>query len=141
MNRTGRPLVAALTATGLSLALGACSQDADEAAKRVDTALNEEYEVTYEVTGTGIESISYNGGGGTAMDPQIETAEKPTLPWRRTVRLRGIEAPLVTPVTLGTDGAQATCRIMYKGKVIKEATGEGGAAATVGCVAVSPIVD
>ncbi|WP_149184967.1 MmpS family transport accessory protein [Streptomyces sp. TRM49041] len=138
MNRTSRSVVAALAAAGLALGLGACSQAADDAAERVDSALNKTYEVTYEVTGADIESISYNGGGGDAMDPKLETVEKPVLPWRKTVTLRGIEAPLVTPVALGHDGAEATCKITHKGEVIKEASGRG-AAATLSCVAVSPV--
>ncbi|MFV2120577.1 MmpS family transport accessory protein [Streptomyces sp. Act-28] len=138
MNRTGRSAVAVLTAAGLALGLGACSRAADEAAERVDGALDETYQVTYEVTGADIESISYNGGGGDAMDPKLETVEKPTLPWRKTVTLRGIEAPLVMPVAVRRDGAEAGCRITYEGKVLEEASGKG-AAATPSCVAVSPV--
>ncbi|MDT9683279.1 MmpS family transport accessory protein [Streptomyces sp. TRM76323] len=137
MNRTSRSAVAVLAAAGLALGLGACSQAADEATERVDSAINETYQVTYEVTGAGIDSISYNGGGGDAMNPKLETVEKPTLPWRKTVTLRGIEAPLVTPVSI-QDGARASCKITHKGKVLKEASGKG-AAATLSCVAVSPI--
>ncbi|GGP90643.1 MmpS family transport accessory protein [Streptomyces roseolilacinus] len=138
MNRTSRSVVAALAAAGLAFGLGACSQAADDAAERVDSALNETYQVTYEVTGANIESISYNGGGGDAMNPKLETVEKPTLPWRKTVTLRGVEAPLVTPVAIRYEGAQASCRITHEGKVLKEATGKG-AAATLSCVAVSPV--
>ncbi|OEJ94757.1 MmpS family transport accessory protein [Streptomyces thermolilacinus] len=137
MNRTSRSVVAVLTATGLAFGLGACSQAADEAAKQVDNAINETYEVTYEVTGASVESISYNGGGGDAMNPKLETVEKPTLPWRKTVTLKGVEAPLVTPVAI-QDGAQATCKITHEGKVLKEASGKG-AGATLSCVAISPI--
>ncbi|AOT60599.1 MULTISPECIES: MmpS family transport accessory protein [Streptomyces] len=139
MNRISRSAVAALAAAGLALALGACSQAADEAAERVDNAMNETYQVTYEVTGSGIESISYNGGGGDAMNPKLETVEKPTLPWTKTVTLKGIEAPLVTPVAI-QGGAEATCKITHEGKVLKEATGKG-AGATLSCVAISPIAD
>ncbi|KUH37978.1 MULTISPECIES: MmpS family transport accessory protein [Streptomyces] len=138
MKPTTRSAVAVLAAAGLAFGLGACSQAADKATERVDSALSEEYQVTYEVTGANIESISYNGGGGDAMNPKLETVEKPKLPWRKTVTLRGIEAPLVTPVSISYDGAQATCKITHDGKVIKEASGKG-AAATLSCVAVSPV--
>ncbi|WP_228979949.1 MmpS family transport accessory protein [Streptomyces sp. DH12] len=138
MKPTTRSAVALLAAAGLALGLGACSQAADEATERVDSALNETYQVTYEVTGANIESISYNGGGGDAMNPKLETVEKPKLPWRKTVTLRGIEAPLVTPVSVSYDGARSTCKITHDGKVLKEASGKG-AAATLSCVAVSPV--
>ncbi|MFB9389713.1 MmpS family transport accessory protein [Streptomyces coeruleoprunus] len=137
MNRTGLRAASAVAAACLALGLTACSA-ADEAAKQVDKSVNETYEVTYEVTGSGIDSISYNGGGGDAMNPKLETVEKPTLPWKKTVTLRGIEAPLVTPVALDTGGASATCKITYQGKVIKEASGKG-TAASASCVAISPI--
>ncbi|WP_274561451.1 hypothetical protein [Streptomyces spiramyceticus] len=132
MNRIVRAAVCATAVTGLALGLGACATTVDE----VDKAVNETYEVTYEVTGKSVESIEYTGGEGTAMNPKMESAKKPTLPWKKTVTLRGIMAPAVSPISI--DGsADLTCKVIYKGETIKEAKGEK--AMVGGCVAVSPI--
>ncbi|MCX4489110.1 MULTISPECIES: MmpS family transport accessory protein [Streptomyces] len=142
--RTARPVGAAahaLAIAGLVLGLGACSAESvDEAiAKGVDTTVDEKYEVTYEVTGKSVDEITYHGGAGEAMEPELETVTSPTLPWKKTVELRGIMPPAVMPVAVDAGGADITCTITYKGKVIKEAKGEGMLTAG-GCVAVSPIV-
>ncbi|MFJ9638164.1 hypothetical protein [Streptomyces sp. NPDC101178] len=143
-HRTGgrlRAAAGALAVTGLVFALGACSADSvDEAVgKAVDKSVDETYEVTYEVTGTSVDEIAFHGGGGDAMDPKLETVTSPTLPWKKTVTLRGIMPPAVMPMALEAGGADVTCSITYKGEVIKEAKGEGMLTAG-GCVAVSPIV-
>ncbi|QXE35133.1 hypothetical protein KQY30_13500 [Streptomyces sp. GMY02] len=134
--RTVRAAVGALAAAGLALGLTACSETVDQ----VDKAVNETYEVTYEVTGDGVDTIDYHGGGGKAMEPKIETVEQPTLPWKKTVTLRGIMPPAVMPIAVDITGAEVTCKIIYKGEVIKQETGAGLATAG-GCVAVSPIAD
>lgn len=131
---TVRTAVRAAVVLGLAMGLGACSEAVDQ----VDKAVDETYEVTYEVTGTNVDEIQFHGGGGKAMEPKIETVESPTLPWRKTVTLRGIMPPAVMPVALDEDGAEVACSITYKGKVIKQAEGEGLLAAG-GCVAVSPV--
>ncbi|MGW7429399.1 hypothetical protein ACWGIN_07590 [Streptomyces sp. NPDC054861] len=131
MKRTIRTAASALAVTGLALGLGACSTAADQ----VDKAVNESYEVTYEVTGKGIESIEYHAGGGTAVDPKTESEKKPATPWKKTVTLKGIMPPAVIPLALDPSGL--TCKVIHDGKVIKEAKGQ--AAMTGGCVAVSPI--
>ncbi len=140
MNRTTR-ITRALAVSVLVLGLGACSADSvDEAVgKAVDKTVDETYEVTYEVTGTSVDEITYHGGGGEAMEPELETVDSPTLPWKKTVELRGIMPPAVMPLAVEAGGSDVTCTITYKGKVIKEAKGEGVLAAG-GCVAVSPIV-
>ncbi|MFJ6804855.1 MmpS family transport accessory protein [Streptomyces anulatus] len=142
--RSARPVGAAahaLAIAGLVLGLGACSAESvDEAiAKGVDTTVDEKYEVTYEVTGKSVDEITYHGGAGKAMEPELETVTSPTLPWKKTVELRGIMPPAVMPIAVDASGADITCTITYKGKVIKEAKGEGMLTAG-GCVAVSPIV-
>ncbi|MEV3892568.1 MmpS family transport accessory protein [Streptomyces anulatus] len=142
--RTTRPVgtaAHALAIAGLVLGLGACSAESvDEAiAKGVDTTVDEKYEVTYEVTGKSVDEITYHGGAGEAMEPELETVTSPTLPWKKTVELRGIMPPAVMPIAVDAGGADITCSITYKGKVIKEAKGEGVLTAG-GCVAVSPIV-
>ncbi|WP_098013237.1 hypothetical protein [Streptomyces sp. sk226] len=139
MNRTTR-VTRALAVTVLVLGLGACSAESVDQAvnKAVDEAVDETYEVTYEVTGTSVDEITYHGGGGKAMEPELETVDAPALPWKKTVKLRGIMPPAVMPLALDAGGSDVTCTITYKGKVIKEAKGEGMLSAG-GCVAVSPI--
>ncbi|WP_326767304.1 hypothetical protein OG978_24850 [Streptomyces sp. NBC_01591] len=132
--RTVRTAVCAAVVLGLGTGLAACSEAVDQ----VDKAVDETYEVTYEVTGTGVDEIQFHGGGGKAMEPKIETVESPTLPWRKTVTLRGIMPPAVMPIAVDAGGADVSCSITHKGKVIKEAKGEGMLAAG-GCVAVSPV--
>ncbi|WP_432151189.1 hypothetical protein [Streptomyces sp. bgisy029] len=136
-----RAAACTLAITGLVLGLGACSSESvDEAVgKAVDKSVDETYEVTYEVTGTSVDEIAFHGGGGDAMNPKLETVTSPTLPWKKTVTLRGIMPPAVMPMALEAGGADVTCSITYKGEVIKEAKGEGMLTAG-GCVAVSPIV-
>ncbi|MEE1809782.1 hypothetical protein [Streptomyces sp. BE133] len=132
--RTVRTAVCAAVVLGLAVGLGACSETVDQ----VDKAVDETYEVTYEVTGTSVDEIQFHAGGGKAMDPEIETVKSPELPWRKTVTLRGIMPPAVMPIALDEDGVDVTCSITYKGKVIKEAEGEGLVTAG-GCVADSPV--
>jgi hypothetical protein len=134
--RTVRTAVCAAVVLGLAVGLGACSESVDQ----VDKAVDETYEVTYEVTGTSVDEIQFHAGGGKAMDPKIETVKSPTLPWRKTVTLRGIMPPAVMPIALDETGADVACSITHKGKVIKAAEGEGLITAG-GCVAVSPVAD
>ncbi|MFF0472316.1 hypothetical protein [Streptomyces sp. NPDC004284] len=136
MKRTVRTAVSALAVTGLALGLGACTEATEKAVDQVDKSVTETYEVTYEVSGKGVESIDFHAGGGTAMEPKIESEKKPATPWKKTVTLKGIMPPAVMPVSL--DPADLTCKVVYQGKVIKEAKGEQAMAG--GCVAVSPIV-
>nr|WP_324614114.1 MmpS family transport accessory protein [Streptomyces sp. XY152] len=145
MNRIHRSLTSALVAGCLALGLGACSEEAadraeDEVVEEVDERVDEEYQVTYEVTGEKVDSIDFNAGGGSAADPKFETVDDPTLPWRKTVTLRGIEAPAVIPVTLDTGGGsgELSCRIVHEGEVLAEKSG-AGAVSAAGCVAVSPV--
>ncbi|MEW1614442.1 MULTISPECIES: hypothetical protein [unclassified Streptomyces] len=139
--RSLRTAVRALAVTGLVFGLGACSSaSVDEAVgKAVDKTVDETYEVTYEVTGKGVDEITFHAGGGDAMDPELETVTSPTLPWKKTVKLRGIMPPAVMPLAVEVDGSDVACTITYQGKVIKEAKGKGMLTAG-GCVAVSPIV-
>ncbi|MFF3288167.1 MmpS family transport accessory protein [Streptomyces sp. NPDC003023] len=130
-----RGAMAAGLVAALALALGACSDDVVE---QVDQAVDETYEVTYEVTGSSVESIQFHGGGGDALNPRTETVEGPTLPWRKTVTLRGIMPAAVMPVAADPAGAEVVCRITHKGKVLAEENGEG-LVTSGGCVAESPV--
>ncbi|MGA4837847.1 hypothetical protein [Streptomyces sp. G45] len=136
MNRRIRTTVCTLAAAGLALSLGACSEAEEKAVDAVDKVVNETYEVTYEVSGKSVEEIEFAAGEGSAANPKLEKESKPTLPWKKTVTLRGIMPPTVVPISTDLTGADLTCKVIYKGKVIKEASGEGVA---TGCIAVSPL--
>ncbi|MET7933228.1 hypothetical protein [Streptomyces sp. NPDC005322] len=130
-----RIALCSIAAAGLALGLSACS---DATVKAVDKAVDETYEVTYEVTGRNVDSIEFHGGGGTALHPNVTTVQKPTLPWRKTVTLRGIMPSSVVPVALHPVGSEVSCRILYQGKVIAEERGKGLISAG-GCVGESPV--
>ncbi|MEV6950343.1 MmpS family transport accessory protein [Streptomyces sp. NPDC051183] len=138
MHRTART---ATVAAALLLGASACSGGGAETVDKVDKVVDDTYQVTYEVTGKDVASIQYSAGEGTATDPKLATADKPALPWSKTVTLRGIMPPTVLPVAADaadTTTAGITCRIVYKGKTIAEKSGEDLATAG-GCVAVSPV--
>ncbi|GLF97932.1 MmpS family transport accessory protein [Streptomyces yaizuensis] len=138
MRRSIRTAAVAVSAVGLVFGLSACSEVEKKAVDAVDKTVNEEYEVTYEVTGKSVEAITFTGGGGTAASPKIETVDNPTLPWTKTVKLKGIMAPVVTPVAVDLTGAaEVTCKIVYKGKALDEKSGKGIGA--TGCNAMSPL--
>jgi hypothetical protein len=86
MKRSIRAAVRAVTATGIAAGLAFGLTACSEAVDQVDKVVDEKYEVTYEVTGRNVDSIQYHGGGGEAMNPKIETVDKPTLPWTKTVQ-------------------------------------------------------
>lgn len=137
MRKSSATSRSALALAGLALAAAGCSAGTtDKAVEQVDKAVNETYEVTYEVTGKTVDSISFHDGGGTATAPNLATAEQPGATWTKTVTLRGIMPAAVSPTSVDNT-ADLTCKVLYEGKVIKEATGE--AATAGGCVAVSPI--
>ncbi|MEU9063290.1 hypothetical protein AB0D13_31605 [Streptomyces sp. NPDC048430] len=129
---TTRAAASASAVCGLVLVLGGCSPES------VDKVVDETYQVTYEVTGTGVGEIQFHGGGGDAMDPEIETVKSPTLPWKKTVTLRGIMPAAVMPVAPDEGTAELACTITHKGEVIGEAKGEE-LLTSGGCVAVSPV--
>ncbi|MFE7382654.1 MmpS family transport accessory protein [Streptomyces zhihengii] len=134
MNRFARSVCGAVAAAGLALGATACS----EAVDTVDKAVNDTYEVTYEVTGGNVDSISYHDGGGKALEPSVTTVDKPELPWTKTVTLRGIMPSGVIPAAADLTGAKVTCKITYKGKVLAEESGEGLMTAG-GCIGESPV--
>ncbi len=136
MNRRIRTAVCTLAAAGLALTLGACSEAEKKAVDAVDKAVNEKYEVTYEVSGKSVDEIEFAAGEGSASNPKLEKVSKAELPWKKTVTLRGIMPPTVVPISTDPTGSDLTCKVIYKGKVIKEASGENVVA---GCIAVSPM--
>lgn len=139
MKRTIRTALRAVTAAGvvtaLAFVLAGCS---DETVEQVDKAVDETYEVTYEVTGRNVDSIQFHGGGGDALNPKTESVDRPTLPWKKTVTLRGIMPAAVMPVAADPAGAEVTCTITHRGEVLAEETGEG-LVTSGGCVAESPV--
>ncbi|MFI5802738.1 hypothetical protein [Streptomyces sp. NPDC051561] len=155
MNRTARTALCATAVTGLLFGLGACAEAekavksgasaaAEDSAKeldkidQVDKALKTEFEVTYEVTGKDVDSIEFAGGAGTATAPKNESVKKPALPWKKTVKLKGLMPPAVIPMTdKVVTVPDLTCKIVYKGKVLKEASGEKAMAG--GCIAPAPV--
>ncbi|MFD3518735.1 hypothetical protein [Streptomyces sp. NPDC058657] len=155
MIRTVRTTVCAAAVTALLFSLGACAQaekavkdGASEAADvsnkeldkidEVDKALKATFEVTYEVSGKDVASIEFAGGGGTATAPKNETVKKPALPWKKTVTLKGLMPPAVIPTTDKVVAApDISCKIIHKGKVLKEASGEKAMAG--GCITAAPI--
>ena len=134
MNRTVRTAVLSVALTGLALGLSACS-DEEEDVETIDKVVDQTYEVTYEVTGKNISSITFNGGGGKALAPKTATVHKPSLPWKKTVTLRGIMPSAVMPAS---SDPTVSCKIVYKGEVIAEEKGEVLINAG-GCVGESPI--
>lgn len=136
MHRHIRTAACALGAAGLALSLTACSEAEEKAVDAVDKAVNEKYEVTYEVSGKSADEIEFAAGGGSAANPKLEKEAGPKLPWKKTVTLRGIMPPTVVPISTDPAGADLTCKVIYKGKVIKEASGENVVA---GCIAISPV--
>ncbi|MFJ8072630.1 MmpS family transport accessory protein [Streptomyces sp. NPDC096176] len=138
MNRSIRTTARAVAATGLAAGLAFGLTACSEAVDTVDKAVNETYEVTYEVTGKNVDSIQFHAGGGEAMNPKIETVDKPTLPWKKTVTLRGIMPAAVMPIAADLTGADVSCKITHEGKVLKEEKAEGLVTAG-GCIAESPI--
>ncbi|MFF0744383.1 hypothetical protein ACFYVL_28685 [Streptomyces sp. NPDC004111] len=155
MNRTARTALCAAAVTGLLFGLGACAEaekavkaGASEAAEasgkeldkidEVDKALNRTFQVTYEVTGKDVESIEFAAGGGTATAPKNETVDKPALPWKKTVTLKGVMPPAVIPTTSKVVATpDITCKVVHEGKVLKEASGEKAMAG--GCIAAAPL--
>ncbi|MGK5631392.1 MmpS family transport accessory protein [Streptomyces sp. URMC 123] len=147
MKRSVRTALTALAVAGLAMTAAGCSvaekakgvkeSAENKAVDAVDKTVNETYEVTYEVTGKGLRSIEYNGGGGKAMDPKLESVDRPTAPWTKTVTLKGIMPPAVTAIAVDA-GGEVGCKITYKGKVIEEKSANG-IAASAACVAVSPV--
>ncbi|MFI0820395.1 MmpS family transport accessory protein [Streptomyces sp. NPDC021098] len=133
MNRAVRTTISSIALTGLALGLSSCTEEQEVDA--VDKVVDQTYEVTYEVTGKNVDSIEFHGGGGKATSPKTATVEKPSLPWKKTVTLRGIMPSAVMPVS--TDPS-VSCRILHEGKVIAEEKGESLIKAG-GCVGESPI--
>jgi hypothetical protein len=135
MNRTIRTAVLSAALTGLAFALSACTEE--QTIDAVDKMVDETYEVTYEVTGKNVDSIEFDARGGTALKPKTVTVRKPSLPWKKTVTLRGIMPSAVMPVS---GDPTVSCKIVHKGKVIAEEKGESLINAGA-CVAASPIAD
>ncbi|MFV0132673.1 hypothetical protein ACLGIH_05395 [Streptomyces sp. HMX87] len=75
--------------------------------------------VTYEVTGTGVASLSYRGAADKAV-----VVRDVDLPWRKTVDVPLGEKPVVQ-VTLGEQGGDAHCTLAVRGRQVQSATASG----------------
>ncbi|CAM5258669.1 hypothetical protein GCM10010329_05390 [Streptomyces spiroverticillatus] len=147
--RTARTALCAAAVAGLFLGLTACqeakdaaksvaSEGTDKAIDQVDKAVKDTYEVTYEVSGSGINQIGYHAGKGTALEPLLTKDTKPKLPWTKTVTLKGIMPPAVVPTTMELNASpDLKCKVLHKGKVLAEATGDK--VLTGGCIAAAPV--
>ncbi|WP_405811574.1 hypothetical protein OG524_22385 [Streptomyces sp. NBC_01520] len=152
--RTARSAARAVLVGGLALGLTACSgtdgesveESIDRAVDRAfdaafDAAVDETYGVTCEVTGTKVDEIRFHDGGDDggddATEPTTETVESPTLPWRKTVTLRGIMPPAVMQLAPESDDVARTTT--YRGEVITEPEGEA-LLTSGGSIAVPPAV-
>ncbi|MGK5630270.1 hypothetical protein [Streptomyces sp. URMC 123] len=132
--RTGLFVVGIAAAAALVVG---CSVE-KEVQKEFDRLDNKEYEVEYEVTGSGVIDLTY--GVGNQGELSSETVKNPTLPWRKKLTMKGIVTVPDVSVLLGENGGQADCVIRVNGKETKRATakGEFGVAS---CVATSPIAE
>ncbi|MEV4739881.1 MmpS family transport accessory protein [Streptomyces sp. NPDC049555] len=96
---------------------------------------NKEFEVVYEVTGSNVKDLTY--GVGDRKKESSETVENPTLPWSKTVTMKGIATAPSLSLILGESGGKAECVIKVNGKEARRATATGEFG-TATCVAVSP---
>ncbi|WP_372409704.1 MmpS family transport accessory protein [Streptomyces luteireticuli] len=146
MKRSVRHALSALALAGLAVtaavgcgaeesvkkAVDEVEQSASAAADEVEKKANGPFEVTYEVTADQpLDSVEYEEGRAAQ-----KSVESPKAPWRTTVTLKDMTPPSVMVTGAGESGS-VTCRILYKGKVIKEKTAKGEFA-NASCVAVAP---
>ncbi|WP_411142772.1 hypothetical protein [Streptomyces sp. x-80] len=94
-----------------------------------------EFKVVYEVTGTGVKTVTYEEGNQGQMSS--ETAEDPKLPWKKEFTMKGIATSPNVSLMLGEKGGKADCVITINGKEAKRATATGEFG-TASCVATSP---
>ncbi|MEV8320711.1 hypothetical protein AB0Q95_41835 [Streptomyces sp. NPDC059900] len=77
--------------------------------------------VTYDITGTGLASVSYlarSAEGSATVEKGVE------LPWRKTVRVPLGKDPAVS-IQLGKKGGQASCSLAVRGEHKQRATAFG----------------
>ncbi|MET9295664.1 MmpS family transport accessory protein [Streptomyces sp. NPDC003077] len=109
--------------------------EAKEEVKRLD---DKEFAVVYEVIGSGVEDLAYGAMNGGKLTE--ETVDKPQLPWKKELSMKGITSTPNLSVMLGADGGQAECVIKVNGKEVERKTAKG-AFGTAACVAMSGSLD
>ncbi|MEU7179278.1 MULTISPECIES: hypothetical protein [Streptomyces] len=126
-----------LVTAGLATAL--LTGCADGAAKAEFDKLDaKEFKVVYEVTGTGVKTVTYEEGNQGQMSS--ETADDPKLPWKKEFTMKGIATSPNVSLMLGEKGGKADCVITINGKEAKRATATGEFG-TASCVAASPAAE
>ncbi|MFI1198195.1 hypothetical protein K2224_20270 [Streptomyces sp. BHT-5-2] len=125
--------ISIVAAAGLAATwLTGCAGDVKTEFEKLDA---KEFEVVYEVTGSGVQTITYEDGA--KGETSSKDVEAPELPWKKEATMKGIAAAPNVSLMLGEKGGQADCVIYVNGKEAKRATAKGEFG-TATCVAVSP---
>ncbi|MEU8974732.1 hypothetical protein AB0D11_36665 [Streptomyces monashensis] len=133
MRRTMTKTPLAITATALVvLATGCADGTVKSEFEKLDA---KEFEVVYEVIGSGVKTVMYEEGGDGAITS--ESVDDPKLPWKKKLTMNGIATAPNVSLILGEKGGRAECVITVNGKEAKRATAKGEFG-TASCVAVSP---
>uniref|UniRef100_A0AAU2UXG4 MmpS family membrane protein n=1 Tax=Streptomyces sp. NBC_00003 TaxID=2903608 RepID=A0AAU2UXG4_9ACTN len=133
MRKTMKKAFLATAASLLAVLVTGC---AGETAKSEFEKLDaKEFEVVYEVTGSGVKTVMYEEGSKGEISS--ESVDDPKLPWKKNLTMNGIATAPNVSLILGEKGGQADCVITINGKEAKRATAKGEFG-TASCVAVSP---
>ncbi|MEU3975247.1 hypothetical protein [Streptomyces bacillaris] len=133
---TPRRTALAATGLGLALTLTGCSGGPEPTAS--EKADGRAYDVEYKVAGTGVRTLVYGTGQGTATAQ--ETVDVPGLPWSKGLELKGVATSPTVSMILGEEGGRAECVILVNGREAHRATADG-AFGTATCTAPSPTRD
>ncbi|RLU82270.1 hypothetical protein CTZ27_30435 [Streptomyces griseocarneus] len=131
--KTSAALGAVLAAAALLVGCSSAEKATKDEFEKLDI---KEFEVVYEVTGSGVEDLSY--GTGDQKSAGTETVDGPGLPWKKTVTMKGVASAPSLSLMLGEKGGEAQCVITINGKEAKRATAKGEFG-TATCVAASPV--
>ncbi|MFF4607408.1 hypothetical protein ACFY12_32310 [Streptomyces sp. NPDC001339] len=132
MRRTTKA-VSITVAAGLAATwLTGCAGDVKSEFEKLDA---KEFKVVYEVTGSGVQTVTYEEGAKGELSSK--DVEAPKLPWKKELTMKGIATSPNVSLMLGEKGGQADCVIYINGKEAKRATAKGEFG-TASCTAVSP---
>ncbi|GAU65975.1 hypothetical protein SSP35_02_03440 [Streptomyces sp. NBRC 110611] len=131
--RRATKIVSITAAAGLAATwLTGCAGDVKSEFDKLDA---KEFEVVYEVTGSGVQTITYEEGGKGELSSK--SVDDPKVPWKKEITMTGVATSPNVSLILGEKGGQADCVITINGKEAKRATAKGGFG-TASCVAASP---
>ncbi|TBO59625.1 hypothetical protein EYS09_11055 [Streptomyces kasugaensis] len=131
--RRAMKVVSIAAATGLATTwLTGCAGDVKTEFDKLDA---KEFEVVYEVTGSGVQTVTYEDGAQGEISSK--DVDAPKLPWKKKATMKGIATSPSVSLILGEKGGQADCVIYINGKEAKRSTAKGEFG-TATCVAVSP---